>query len=330
LQKSRFPGSVDSDDAGALAGGQLPGHLVEEGPLAVAHRRVEQVDDVLAQAPGREPDEFDPVARWRLVLDEGVGGIDAELRLGRAGGCPAAQPGEFLAQQVVAALGRHRCHTRALGLGQHVCRVAAVVAVDGAAVDLPGEGGHGVEEPPVVGDGDERRVRTGAAGRQVLGEPGHPLDVEMVGGLVEQQQVGVGHEQCGQRETPSLATRQGSDEGIRTADGEHAHPTEQTVEDLPDPGVTSPLVLGTITDQGVPDGRGGVEPVVLGQQADGEPADRGDPSGVGLLTACEHPQQRRLAATVAPDDPDPLSTEHADGEGIEDVRNAVDDGDAFK
>jgi hypothetical protein len=46
-----------------------------------------------------------------------------------------------------------------------------------------------------VGDGDEGGFGSGAAGGQVLGEPGHALDVEVVGRLVQQQQVGVGDEQ---------------------------------------------------------------------------------------------------------------------------------------
>ncbi len=47
------------------------------------------------------------------------------VRAGRA----AAQPGQLLAQQVVAALGEHPGHPLALGLGEDVGRVAAVVLV---------------------------------------------------------------------------------------------------------------------------------------------------------------------------------------------------------
>ena len=49
----------------------------------------------------REPAERDRVAHRRLVLDELVRGIDAELRLRRARGRAAAQPGELLAHEVL-------------------------------------------------------------------------------------------------------------------------------------------------------------------------------------------------------------------------------------
>ena len=41
-----------------------------------------------------------------------------------------------------------------------------------------------------MGDGDDRVVGAGAVAHEVLGQPGHPLDVEVVGGLVEEQHVG--------------------------------------------------------------------------------------------------------------------------------------------
>ena len=154
-QQRRLAGAVDPDDAGALAGGQPPGDVVEQHPVAELDAGVDQVDDVLAEPGGREAHQLDVVAGRRLVGDEGVRGVDAELGLAGARRRPAAQPGELLAQQVVAALGGDPRHPLALGLGQHEGRVAALVGVHRPRVDLPGLGGDGVEEPPVVGDGDD-------------------------------------------------------------------------------------------------------------------------------------------------------------------------------
>ena len=93
---------------------------------------------------------------------------------------------------------------RPLGLGEHERRVAALVAVDDAVVDLPGPLADGVEEPAVVGDDHQRR----GPGRHVLGQPGDRLDVEVVGRLVEHDQVVAAEEQRGQRAAPALATGQ--------------------------------------------------------------------------------------------------------------------------
>ncbi len=74
-----------------------------------------------------------------------------------------------------------------LGLLLQVRRVVALVGVEPAAVDLGDPLGHVVEEVPVVGDGKH------GAGvlREVLLEPLHRLGVQVVGRLVEQQQVGL-------------------------------------------------------------------------------------------------------------------------------------------
>ena len=124
---------------------------------------VDEVDDVLAEPGRREAHQLDVVAGRRLVGDEGVRGVDPELGLAGARRRAAAQPGELLAQQVVAALGGDPRHPLALGLGEHEGRVAALVGVHRPRVDLPGLGGDGVEEPPVVGDGDDGVVRAGRA-----------------------------------------------------------------------------------------------------------------------------------------------------------------------
>ena len=68
----------------------------------------------------------------RLVLDQRVGRLDAELGLAGARRRPAPQPGQLLAQQVAPALLGDGRHAVALRLGQHVRRIAAVVGVDRA------------------------------------------------------------------------------------------------------------------------------------------------------------------------------------------------------
>ena len=70
-----------------------------------------------------------------------------------------------------------------------------------AAVELEDPAGHVVEEVAVVGHGDDR------AGvlLQVPLQPGHRLGVEVVGGLVQQQQIGRGEQEPAQGHPPALA-----------------------------------------------------------------------------------------------------------------------------
>ena len=137
-------------------------------------RDVLEVDDVLAE-PGRsEPLQRHPVARRRLALDDRVGGLDPELRLGGAGRRPAAQPGQLLAGQVLAPGLLRAGLAVALGPGQHVRRVAAVVRIDHAVVQLPGRRRHRVQEPPVVGHDDERAGQRRAAAGPASRRPRRP------------------------------------------------------------------------------------------------------------------------------------------------------------
>ena len=171
-----------------------------------------QVEDVLAQPPGGELLQVQAVPRRRLVGDQRVGRVDPELRLGGARRRPAAQPGQLLAQQVPPAGGNPGRLPGPFGPGQHVRRVAAVVRVDHPVVDLPDPGADRIQEPPVVADHQQRPV-PGLSGAQVLGQPGHCFHVEVVGRLVQHQQVVVGQQQLGETDpTPLTAAERRSAE----------------------------------------------------------------------------------------------------------------------
>ncbi len=83
-------------------------------------------------------------------------------------------------------------------------RVVALVGDAAAAVELEDPAGDVVEEVAVVGD-DQDRARIVA---QVAFEPRHRLGVEMVGRLVEQQQLRLVEQQLAQRHAAALAARE--------------------------------------------------------------------------------------------------------------------------
>ena len=178
---------VHPDHADAVTGTEPPGEVVEQHPTTDGDGGVLDVVDALAQPGGGEADQLDGVASRRLVGDERVGGVDAEPRLARARRRAAAQPGELLAQQVLPTRLVRGGDPLALGAGEDVRRVAAVVLVHRAADHVPGPGRHRVQEPAVVGHDHEGSAAT----RQVPGEPGHGLHVEVVGRFVEHEEVRV-------------------------------------------------------------------------------------------------------------------------------------------
>ena len=97
-----------------------------------------------------------------------------------------------------------------------------VVALPGdalAAVELEDPLGHVVEEVAVVGHEDD------GAGilREVPFQPGDALGVEVVGRLVEQQDVGPLEQDLAERDAPPLAAGEGADLGVagRQAHGVH-------------------------------------------------------------------------------------------------------------
>ena len=84
-------------------------------------------------------------------------------------------------------------------------RVVALPGNPAPAVELEDPAGHVVEEVAVVGDGDDRA-------RVVLQEalePGHRFRVEVVGRLVEQEQVRGLQQQPAERHAPAFAAGQG-------------------------------------------------------------------------------------------------------------------------
>ena len=91
-----------------------------------------------------------------------------------------------------------------LGLGHHHVVVAAGVSDDGLVIDVGGVGGDGVEEVAVVGDGDEGAV---VAGEEVL-QPVDGVEIEVVGGLVEEQGFGLAEEGLGEQDADLLAALQ--------------------------------------------------------------------------------------------------------------------------
>ena len=172
-------------------------------------------------------------------------------------------------------------------------------------------------------------VGAGPVVDEVVGQPGDTFDVEVVGGLIEEQDIGVVDEELGQGEAAALATGLASHGRLEPTESGGIQPAEQTGEDVADARVARPDVLLEVAEHDLTHGRRGVERVVLGQDPDGAAAEPGDPAAVhGELTR-EDPQQRRLAATVASDDADEVAAGDPEGDPVEHLSGAEREGSAL-
>src|SRR5690606_6357799 len=170
----------------------------------------------------------------------------------------------------------------------------------------------------------------GTALREVCRQPGDALDVQVVSGFVEQDQVGVLHQEGGQREAPQLSPGLRTHRGVEAAERAGLQVTEQAGDDLADPGLSRPLVHGETTQDHFAHGSRRVQHVRLGEHAHGDPSGAQHAPCVYFPGARQHAQQRRLAATVAAEHTDPLTVEHAERDVIEDDLGARDETDTIR
>ena len=197
-----------------------------------------------------------------------------------------------------------------------------------------------------MGDGQDGA----GVGREVALQPLHRLGVEVVGGLVEQQQVGLLEQQLAQRHPAALATGEVVDERIGRRAAQRVHRLVQPAVDVPGVGVVElGLQVPHLGDQGVLVGVGVahlhvvvVEPLHLALDvADGlldvlqhglalaqrrlllQHADRGigvqdRVAVVGVVEPGHDLQQRRLARAVGADDTDLGAVQERQGHVVED------------
>ena len=189
VEQGRLPRSVGPHDAQAFAPVQDeidPGE--HQWPLAVAVSDPGALDHLVAEARcvtrtlqlGRSH------GRHRGTLKQSFGRVDPGLGLARPRLRTAPEPGQLTPGQVPS--GRLRCGGVVLTFGfrLEIRPVAAFVHVGPPAVELEHAGRDAVEQMAVVGHQDQAAPE----GEQALLEPRHGAQIEMVGGFVEDQELG--------------------------------------------------------------------------------------------------------------------------------------------
>ena len=176
-----------------------------------------ELDDLVAEPVGADTEHEvgPPHTRRRGSPIDDLGRMpETGLGLRRPGGRTPSQPGQLATSQDPARrLGpglafearRPRVQIRRVGtrsFGGHVHVPLPVVDLDHLA--RPATGREPIEHVPVVGDEHERRP----CGRQPGLEPLDRFEVEVVGRLVEHDQVVLADERLGERHPLGLATRE--------------------------------------------------------------------------------------------------------------------------
>ena len=124
------------------------------------------------------------------------------------------QPVELLAQRVLATLLSGRGHAVTLDALLDVGGVAAVERLDLSVVDLPHVLADLVQEPAVVRHHEKGARALGPAGLEVVGKPADGVHVQVVGGLVHEDNVPGAHEEPCQVAAASLTTGERANGGV--------------------------------------------------------------------------------------------------------------------
>src|SRR5438552_14900047 len=201
-------GTVRTDHPDDAAAREGKAQVVEEELVAVRLADALGFDDDVAEArTGRDRDLELALAKLRVFREKAFVRLDARLalRLTRARGC--ADPLELARERPLASRLLLFLVGEAFAFLLEPRAVVALVRDARTLVELEDPAGHVVEEITVVRDRDDA---TRILGEMAL-EPSDRVRIEMVGRLVEEEQVGLGEEEPAERDAPPLATRKGRD-----------------------------------------------------------------------------------------------------------------------
>ena len=219
LHEGGLAGAVGADECHVLAAVELEVDIAVDVLVAVGLGHTLQAHDHIARA--RRIGELKVNVLVALGQDDELlfdllDLADALLGLGRLGGLVAELVDEDLHVGDVALL-RGTLGAHLLQVVLALLEVAAVVAGVGSHAAVLERGDvvdAGVHEGAVVADDEHGAVVVGDKAAQPL----DALEVQVVGGLVQQQQVGVAQEELGQRDTHLPAARELGARALKVGD----------------------------------------------------------------------------------------------------------------
>ena len=196
LEQRGLARAIGADHADDAARRQAEGEVFEQDLVAERLGQAVRLDHLAAQTFGRLDQDLRLARRAVFLLfDQFVERADTRLGLGLAGLGTLPDPGQLVLDRLLTALVLARFLFESLGLFLQIGGVIAFIDEVARAIELEDPVHHIVQEVAVMGDEDD------VAGiiDQMLFQPGDAFGVEMVGRLIEQQDVRLFQQQTGQR-----------------------------------------------------------------------------------------------------------------------------------
>ncbi len=159
-----------------------------------------------------------------------------------------------------------------------------------------------------------------AAAHQVLRQPVDGLHIQMVGRLVEQQELGLRDQRLGQRHPSTLATRHRADHRLGTLrERRELHATKEAGEHVAHGGISEPRMVGTARGEHLVHRRRLRQGVALRDEPQVQARLMRHAAGIGLIGARQELQERRLAVAVATHDPHAVARGQPKRDAAEDL-----------
>ena len=268
--------------------------MLQDATVAIAESHVAAVDNLAAQAGAAEVylQLFGLPDGCRLVLQV-VEGVLAVAGLAGAGARGTAHPFQFPPVNVAVFLVQGAGHRQAFFPFLQIILIITLVCVQGAAVQLQDGVAHPVQEVAVVGHHKQRPAALGEVILQIFDS----VEVQVVGGLVQYHEIGVGGQHGGYRHPLGFAAGETGTRAVEVAQA-------QRREYLLDLGLQLPAVAmhrtgGNPADDLLQDGLAGVQHRLLLQECYHDVLQELDfAAAVAGILACQNAQQRGLARAV--------------------------------
>src|SRR3954451_16392648 len=234
VEQRRLAGAVRADHADDAARRQAEIEILDQQPVAEPLADMLGLDDEIAEPGARRQHDLRRFGRLLAALrDQRIIGLQAGLALGLPGARALAHPFEFALQRAPPRLLLFSLLRQA---GLFLFEPARVVALERdavAAIEFEDPAGDLVEEIAVVRHGDDG---AGIILQKAL-QPRDRLGVEMVGRLVEQQEVRALQQQAAQRDAAALAARQIGDRRVARRAAQRVHRDLDGAVELPGVGL---------------------------------------------------------------------------------------------
>ena len=322
LQQCGLARAVRPHDADALARFEFEREIADQRLSAHGVAHVFDSHDLVAEAAGLRDDELHAAdAVWRrdccglfVALDSAEVAAEARLR-----GTP--HPFDLAPQEALAFGFRLVLAVFARGLRSQEIGIGALAGIELAVVQLHDARGDAVQKTPVVRD---EEAGAAVVCQKIL-DPGNRLNIEVVGRLVEQEQVGLCGDGARQHDLAEFAAGERAAEGVARRQVQFLRDDLDLASGVPGVveredalklflfGGTGPhgfqLPMNVVEvrqplGDGVMDGNVVKTRAVLLHAGDTEPARAGDLALGGLFRARHDAHERGFAAAVSADECD--------------------------